>query len=289
MDDFEGKVAVVTGAASGIGLGLATRFGREGMAVVLADVQRDALDGAAATLAAELGADRVLAVPTDVRHEEDVLRAGRGHGRAVRHRARAVQQRRHRHRRPRLDGPGRPLALDRRRQPPRRGPRHPRVRAPHDRAGRGPRGQHRVGRGPHHGPGAWRPTSPPSTRWWRCPSRCTSTCSSLARRVGVSVLCPEWVRTNIADSERNRPPEVAEVVLPPDAPVEARSIVQGLVAGGLDPLDVAGMVLDGIRTGRFWIFTHDTTLGVAKRRWDAIASDGQPTLWDVMEGMEPST
>jgi short-subunit dehydrogenase len=102
--------------------------------------------------------------------------------------------------------------------------------------------------------------------------------------VGVSVLCPEWVRTNIADSERNRPPEVAEVVLPPDAPVEARAIVQGLVAGGLDPLDVAGKVVDAVRAGRFWIFTHDTTLGVAKRRWDAIATDGQPTLWNVMEG-----
>ena len=101
--------------------------------------------------------------------------------------------------------------------------------------------------------------------------------------VGVSVLCPEWVRTNIAESERNRPPEVAEVVLPPDAPLEGRAILQGLVEGGLDPLEVAGIVVDSIRAGRFWIFTHDTTVGIAKRRWDAIAADGQPTLWDVSE------
>src|SRR4029453_11370531 len=46
--------------------------------------------------------------------------------------------------------------------------------------------------------------------------------------VGVSVLCPEWVRTNIADSDRNRPDDVAEIVMPPDAPVEARSVLQGL-------------------------------------------------------------
>ena len=44
MQDFNGKVAVVTGAASGIGRGLAERFAREGMQVVLADVQADILD-----------------------------------------------------------------------------------------------------------------------------------------------------------------------------------------------------------------------------------------------------
>ncbi len=46
MQDFEGKVAVVTGAASGIGLGLATRFAEEGMKVVLADVEEPALEAA---------------------------------------------------------------------------------------------------------------------------------------------------------------------------------------------------------------------------------------------------
>src|SRR5690606_18094393 len=73
--------------------------------------------------------------------------------------------------------------------------------------------------------------------------------------VGVSVLCPEWVRTNIADSERNRPDGVAEMVLPgaPDPmgapgadgaePTPAPAMgdfVRTLVEGGLDPEDVAG-------------------------------------------------
>ena len=64
MDDFSGKVAVITGAASGIGLGLARTAAREGMRVVMADIETGALDDAAAEVAG-LGTE-VLAVPTDV-------------------------------------------------------------------------------------------------------------------------------------------------------------------------------------------------------------------------------
>ncbi|HIA42654.1 MAG TPA: SDR family NAD(P)-dependent oxidoreductase, partial [Gammaproteobacteria bacterium] len=46
MKDFEGKTAVVTGAASGIGYGLAERLAQEKMQVVLADVEEEALDKA---------------------------------------------------------------------------------------------------------------------------------------------------------------------------------------------------------------------------------------------------
>ena len=44
MQDFEGKVAVVTGGASGIGLAMASRFAQEGMKVVLADIDEPALE-----------------------------------------------------------------------------------------------------------------------------------------------------------------------------------------------------------------------------------------------------
>ena len=64
MREFKNKVAVVTGAASGIGRGLADRCAQEGMKVVLADVEKDALAGAEQELKAK-GAD-VLAVVTDV-------------------------------------------------------------------------------------------------------------------------------------------------------------------------------------------------------------------------------
>jgi NAD(P)-dependent dehydrogenase (short-subunit alcohol dehydrogenase family) len=64
MQDFPGKVAVVTGAASGIGLALATRFASEGMCVVLADVEQPALEAAVTRLRQQ--EYDVLGVVTDV-------------------------------------------------------------------------------------------------------------------------------------------------------------------------------------------------------------------------------
>jgi NAD(P)-dependent dehydrogenase (short-subunit alcohol dehydrogenase family) len=64
MKDLKGRVAVVTGAASGIGRGLALEFAAEGMRLVLADVAADRLAAVAAEVRAS-GAP-ALAVPTDV-------------------------------------------------------------------------------------------------------------------------------------------------------------------------------------------------------------------------------
>ena len=70
MKEFKGKVAVVTGAASGIGWGLAERCAAEGMKVVIADIEEQALKQAEKTL--KDGGSDVLAVRTDVSKFSDI-------------------------------------------------------------------------------------------------------------------------------------------------------------------------------------------------------------------------
>jgi NADP-dependent 3-hydroxy acid dehydrogenase YdfG len=74
MEDFEGKTAVITGGASGMGLSMAKSFAREGMDIVLADVEEGALKMASEAIEA-LGAS-VLAVVADVSSESSMAHLG---------------------------------------------------------------------------------------------------------------------------------------------------------------------------------------------------------------------
>lgn len=75
MKIFRDRVAVVTGAASGIGLALATRFAAEGMKIVMADIESAALAQAAEGLRRKASA--VLATRVDVSRPDDVERLAR--------------------------------------------------------------------------------------------------------------------------------------------------------------------------------------------------------------------
>jgi NAD(P)-dependent dehydrogenase (short-subunit alcohol dehydrogenase family) len=82
MEDLEGRVAVVTGAASGIGLALAQQLASEGMRVVLSDLPGQRLDAAASAVTAHApnpiaigdASEELLTVPADV-DDEAALRA----------------------------------------------------------------------------------------------------------------------------------------------------------------------------------------------------------------------
>jgi len=70
MRDFRDKTIVITGAASGIGLALAQRAAREGMRLVLADIEGEKLKTAAASLA--IAADRLVLQTLDVSRDQDI-------------------------------------------------------------------------------------------------------------------------------------------------------------------------------------------------------------------------
>ncbi|MDP9463330.1 MAG: SDR family NAD(P)-dependent oxidoreductase [Actinomycetota bacterium] len=91
--------------------------------------------------------------------------------------------------------------------------------------------------------------------------------------VGVSVLCPGAVNTRIVDAERNRPAAVAASI--GAVADQFRSRAGALLASeGLDPAEVASMVLDGVVNDRFWIITHPRWADVLADRVTAM-SDGR--------------
>jgi len=87
-------------------------------------------------------------------------------------------------------------------------------------------------------------------------------------KVGVSVLCPGMVATRIFEGSRNRPPELRNAPDPGHeaAGVEARRALIERLKGAKPPADVAEMVLEAIKSDQFYILTdHDWDEGIRTR------------------------
>jgi NAD(P)-dependent dehydrogenase (short-subunit alcohol dehydrogenase family) len=97
--------------------------------------------------------------------------------------------------------------------------------------------------------------------------------------VGVSVLCPGFVRTRIAESDRNRP------AWAPGREVEGaeqlRGVIQGMVDGGIPPATVAERVIDAVKTDTFYILTHPELTEAITIRCDDIVQGRPPTATNI--------
>lgn len=275
MREFKEKVAVVTGGASGIGRGMAERFGSEGMKVVLADVEEQALRQAEAEFR-EKGVD-VLGVVTDVSKPEALENL--------------AQQT--------LNAFGK-------------------VHIVCNNAGVagawGPTWENTLADwnwimgvnlwGVIHGMRTFLPIMieqgeeghivntaslaglmPGRGIYGVTKQAVVALSESLynelklaEHKIGVSVLCPAWVNTKIADAERNRPTNLAN---PGDAGRDpqrdaASEMVRNFLRNGMDPADIADQVFNAIRDDKLYIITHPEMDRIFKERFDNIVARENP-------------
>ncbi len=276
MKDFQGKVAVITGGASGLGRAMADRFAREGMRIVLADVEPDALARAETEMKAA-GA-KVIGVRTDVSKAADVEalaqktlsafgavhllanNAGVAEGGSVWdntvadwewvlgvnmwgviHGVRVFT----------------PIMLE-----------------------QGSEG-HIVNTASVAGL-----ISPPGMGIYCVSKHAVVTLSEclhhdLAQktdRLKCSVLCPAYVPTGIADSGRNRPAALKETrhKSAADLALDA-SLKKAVESGKLSAADVAQKVYEAVRDERFYILTHPRIKPSIQWRMEDILQDRNPT------------
>jgi NAD(P)-dependent dehydrogenase (short-subunit alcohol dehydrogenase family) len=278
MELKAGKVAVVTGAASGIGLALAQRFARSGLDVVLADIEETAL-GAAAESVERFGV-KSLAVRTDV-SDEDAVRALA---------AAAVERFGSIH--VVCNNAGVESMAD-----PWFGPvtswqwvmgvnlwgviHGIRAFLPIlAQQGEG----HIVNTASMAGliPGASAPYDAAKHAVVAISEDLYKAASTMRIDVGVSVLCPGIVTTRLLDADRNWPASLGQA--PPAAASYAaiEPHVRRAVEAGMAPAAVADLVAEAVASRRFWILTHPDFMEIALRRWQSIGAGEDPRqIWTV--------
>ncbi len=97
--------------------------------------------------------------------------------------------------------------------------------------------------------------------------------------VRASVLCPAYVPTGIADSERNRPAELrnAPKALTPEDVAREEALRHAVNSGRITAENVADMVFEAVRDGRFYILTHPKIKAAIETRMQDILLERDPT------------
>ncbi len=280
MQDFENKVAVITGAASGIGLALAHAAARAGMRVVLADVERGPLDEAAAAVGAR-GA-QTLAVRTDVSDAAAVEALAA----CTIERFGAVH----------LLCNNAGVAIS------------------------GPMWTHTLADwqwllgvnlwGVIHGVRIFTPimiergepahivntasiagiVCAPGTGIYNVSKFGVVALSEtlalelelFGASVKVSVLCPGFVNTRILDSARNRPAALASTGPPPPGQEAMEPVIRQLLASGQAPEQVAAAVFDAVRNERFYVFPNPVWKERIRARMEGMLEERNPDAAQIM-------
>lgn len=282
MKDLRGKTAVITGAASGIGLAMARRVAAAGMNVVLSDIEEPVLDEAVATVGevAEANGAEAVGVVTDVTDEAAVQSlADQSIGRfgavnlLCNNAGVSGSQL--------FSGPG-----------------HVAVKewrwvievnlfgVIHGHAAFLP---HLMEHGDGHivNTASMAGHMPGHSAYMASKWAVVGITEGLYGRlkgsgstVGVSCLCPGWVNTRIAESDRNRPEWAAPGPLnDPDPMAEAGfAFVKDQLASGMAPEELADLVHDAVTTERFWIFSDPTMVQLLRGRYGAILDGANPPV-----------
>ncbi len=287
MQAFEGKVAVVTGAASGIGRGLVRQCAAEGMRVVAADVDEEGLAEIQAEL--EAGGAEICSVPTDVRKAESVEalahssleRFGAVHlvcnNAGVLLSGCAWE---------RTDDDWRwvldvnvfgvinglrtfmPILLDQ--------------GEPAHMVNTASVGGLMVG-----------PFLSPYIVSKHAVVALTESVyhelGALDTQVGISALCPGPIATGIAQSERIRPEDRSDTrALASQAEKEYESTLSGGIEAGMAPDEVGKIVFEGLRAERFWIYTHPVYTEAIQGRMESILAGTNPAhAMQIREELAP--
>lgn len=278
MDDLQNKVAVITGAASGIGRGIAEALVSAGMKAVLADIEEPALDATTRALR-DAGAD-VFGVPTDVSKPEQIDALAKetlrkyGAVHVVCNNA-GIGLRANSSWESTLDDWNwivgvnlmsvvyghrtfLPIMLE-----------------------QGTEG-HIVNTASIAGLVTGAMTAYSATKAGVV-AMSEGTYFELQRRnskIGVSVVCPAYVNTNILDSQRNRPSELSDTkphVRTPESDVFIEWF-ESQLKHGLSPREVGDRVLAAIRSRQFYILTHPEFTPMIEHRMSRIVASQNPEM-----------
>ena len=115
-----------------------------------------------------------------------------------------------------------------------------------------------------------------------------STMTTAGLPVGVSCLCPGWIRTNILDATRNWPSELAPPTSPDATAEVVMKHVRRAVDEGMQPAAVADQVVSAVRENRYWVFPNPEFLDNVVERFYRIAEHLDPApSSEPMPGMPP--